>query len=126
VRAAVPGVWLGYTSFGWVGYHDTFPFSTFDQYCGDAFFPQVYWTDRGVTWTSGLTQALDMIQSAGLQAPVWVIQSNDDTPSGVSPSTADLDAFFAQAGVYSSLWELPSASAPAKLDQLDQLTFANP
>src|SRR5262249_32705154 len=30
IRSAVPGVWLGYTSFGWVGYHDTLPFPTFD------------------------------------------------------------------------------------------------
>jgi hypothetical protein len=126
IRSAVPGVWLGYTSFGWVGYHDTLPFSTFDQYCGDAFFPQVYWTDRGVSWQSGLTQALDMIHTANLKAPVWVIQSNDDTPSGSSPSAADLNAFFAQAGVYSSLWELPSSSAPTKLSQLDSLAWSNP
>jgi len=126
IRSAVPGVWLGYTSFGWVGYHSTLPFSTFDQYCGDGFFPQVYWSDRGVTWQYGLTQALDMITAANLQAPVWVIQSNDDTPSGVSPSTADLNAFFAQAGIYSSLWELPSSSVPAKLSQLDSLDWPNP
>jgi hypothetical protein len=126
IRAAVPGVWLGYTSFGWVGYHSTLPFSTFDRYCGDAFFPQVYWSDRGVTWQSGLTQALDMIQSANLQAPVWVIQSNDDTPSNVSPTTSDLNAFFAQAGIYSSLWELPSSSAAPKLTQLDSLDWPNP
>ena len=26
IRSRVPGVWLGYTSFGWVGYHSNFPF----------------------------------------------------------------------------------------------------
>jgi hypothetical protein len=126
IRDKVPGVWLGYTSFGWVGYHGTFPFSTFDQYCGDGFFPQVYWSDRGVTWQYGLTQALQMIQTAKLQAPVWIVQSNDNTPSGVAPTTDDLNAFFAMSGVRSSLWELPSSAAPTKLTQLDSLTWANP
>jgi len=28
IRSRVPGVFLGYTSFGWVGYHGTFPFET--------------------------------------------------------------------------------------------------
>jgi hypothetical protein len=125
IRAAVPGVWLGYTSFGWVGYHGALPFSTFDHDCGDAFFPQVYWSDRGVSWQSGLSQAIAMIQQAGLKAPVWVIQSNDNTPSGGAPATTDLNAFFTKAGMYSSLWELPSATTPNKLAQLDSLDFQN-
>lgn len=125
IRAKAPGVWLGYTSFGWVGYHGPFPWKTFDQYCGDAFFPQVYWTDRGVTWSYGLTQALKMISDAGLKAPVWVIQSNDNTPSGGTASTADLNAFFDQAGIFSSLWELPAKASTAKLTQLDLLHWLN-
>jgi hypothetical protein len=27
-----------------------------------------------------------MLQAAGLQAPVWLVQSNDDTPQGASPA----------------------------------------
>ena len=126
IRAKVPGVFLGYTSFGWVGYHGSFPFDTFDRHCGDAFFPQVYWSDRGVTWTHGYDQAVQMIQAAGLKAPVWIIQSNDDTPARASPSTADLNSFFDKAGVYSSLWEFPSSGAPGKLPQLPLLHWRNP
>jgi hypothetical protein len=125
IRARVPQVWLGYTSFGWVGFHGTFPFKTFDQYCGDAFFPQVYWSDRGVSWSAGLSQAKTQLAAAGLHAPVWMIQSNDDTPSGSAPSTVDLDAFFAQSGGLSSLWEFPAAGLGAKVTQLDNLVWHN-
>jgi len=125
IRAAVPGVWLGYTSFGWVGYHPTFPFGAFDKHCGDAFFPQVYWSDRGVSWSSGHTEAMQMLEAAGLKAPVWLIQSNDDTPQATSPATADLNAFFDLTPPYSSLWEFPSSTESAKLAQLAQLHWKN-
>jgi hypothetical protein len=125
IRAKVPGVWLGYTTFGWVGYHPTFPFKQFDADCGDAFFPQIYWSDRGVTWSYGYTQAMQMISAAGLKAPVWIIQSNDDTPSSTSPSTADLNSFFDQAGHFSSLWELPAAGESSKSTQLSLLHWSN-
>lgn len=125
IRAAVPGVWLGYTSFGWVGYHPTFPFRAFDDSCGDAFFPQVYWSDRGVSWSSGYGEAAQMLQEAHLRAPVWLVQSNDDTPRGVSPATADLNAFFDFTSPYSSLWEFPASVSPAKLSQLAQLHWSN-
>jgi hypothetical protein len=125
IRARVPNVWLGYTSFGWVGYHATLPFSTFDEYCGDGFFPQVYWSDRGVTWSYGYNQALQQIAAAGLHAPVWMIQSNDNTPSGTAPSTADLNAFYAQSGTLSSLWEFPAAGLSSKVTQLSDLNWSN-
>lgn len=125
LRQRVPGLWLGYTSFGWVSYHATFPFSTFDQHCGDAFFPQVYWSDRGVTQTKGYQESLANITAAKLAAPVWMIQSNDDTPSGTAPSTTDLNAFFDTAGPLTSLWEQPAAAATAKLTQLSALHWAN-
>jgi hypothetical protein len=125
IRSAVPGVWLGYTSFGWVGYHPTFPFHAFDRYCGDAFFPQVYWSDRGVSWSSGYAEAMQMLETARLQAPVWLVQSNDDTPQGASPATADLNAFFDLTAPYSSLWEFPSSASPAKLSQLALLHWTN-
>ncbi len=125
IRAKAPGVWLGYTSFGWVGYHASLPFKTFDQYCGDGFFPQVYWSDRGVSWSSGYNQAKQQIAAAGLNAPVWMIQSNDNTPSGAAPSTADLNAFYTASGTYASLWEFPSAGSAAKVAQLADLHWAN-
>lgn len=127
IRSKKKGVWLGYTSFGWVGYHTSFPFKEFDADCGDSFWPQVYYSDRGVSWSYGYTQAIDMIKTMGLKAPVWTIQSNDNvygTSSG--PTTADLNSFFDKAGVLSSLWEFPSSSAPAKLTQLASLHFPNP
>jgi hypothetical protein len=129
IRAKVPGVWLGYTSFGWVGYHTGFPFKAFDTDCGDSAWPQVYYSDRGVTWDgpNGLSQAISMYSAAGLKAPFWPIQSNDDiykTTSG--PTTADLNAFFAKAGPYSSLWEFPAAGLTTKLNQLGALDWKNP
>jgi hypothetical protein len=128
IRAKVPKVWLGYTSFGWVGYHTSFPFTAFDTYCGDSAWPQVYYSDRGVSWDgpSGLSQAISMYNAAGLKAPFWPIQSNDDvfkTSSG--PTTADLNAFFAKAGPYSSLWEFPAAGLSTKLTQLAALNWKN-
>lgn len=129
IRAKVPGVWLGYTSFGWVGYHGAFPFKAFDTYCGDSAWPQVYSSDRGVSWDgpSGLSQALSMYNAAGLKAPLWPIQSNDNvngTQSG--PTTAELNGYFAKAGPYSSLWEFPAAGLTTKLNQLSGLNWTNP
>jgi hypothetical protein len=127
IRAGKSGAWLAYTSFGWVGYHSGLPFKTFDTYCGDAYFPQVYWSDRGVTWSFGYQQAIDQLSAAGLKAPNWLIESNDDvngTSSG--PVTADLNAFFDKAGTRSSLWEFPEASRSEKLAQLVDLHFRNP
>jgi len=78
-----------------------------------------------VSWSSGHTEAMQMLEAAGLKAPVWLIQSNDDTPQGTSPPTADLNAFFDLTAPYSSLWEFPSSTAPAKLTQLAQLHWKN-
>jgi hypothetical protein len=129
IRAKVPGIWLGYTSFGWVGYHTGFPFKSFDTYCGDSAWPQVYYSDRGVTWngTSGLSQAVSMYKAAGLTAPFWPIQSNDDVYNTTAgPTTADLNGFFDQAGAYSSLWEFPASGLTTKLNQLPSLNWKNP
>jgi hypothetical protein len=129
IRAQVPGIWLGYTSFGWVGYHTAFPYTAFDTYCGDSAWPQVYSSDRGVSWNgaSGLSQAISMYKAAGLKAPMWPIQSNDDIyNTSSSPTTADLNGFFTQAGPYSSLWEFPAAGLTTKLNQLSALDWKNP
>jgi hypothetical protein len=129
IRAKAPGVWLAYTSFGWVGYHDNFPFAAFDQYCGDAAFPQVYFSDRGVSWDGpkGLSEAIANYKAANLKAPMWPIGSNDDvygTASG--PTTLALNGFLAAAGPYVSLYEFPSEERPEKLTQLAQLLWPNP
>ena len=129
IRAKVPGVWLGYTSFGWVGFHSGFPFRAFDTYCGDSAWPQVYYSDRGVSWdgASGLSQAKSMYKAAGLTAPFWPIQSNDDVYNTTSsPTSAELNGFFDQAGAYSSLWEFPAAGLTGKLTQLNGLHWNNP
>jgi len=54
---------------------------------------------------------MQMLEAARLQAPVWIVQSNDDTPQGASPATADLNAFFDLTPPYSSLWEFPSSAS---------------
>jgi len=127
IRAAVPGVWLAYTSWGWPQYHTTFPYAAFEADCGDAYFPQVYWSDRGVSWSFGYDDAVKGIKSVGIKSPIWMIQSNDDIyGGGGAPSTANLNAWFDKADYRTSLWELPSKSAPSKLAQLPDLHFKNP
>jgi hypothetical protein len=126
IRAKKPDVWLGYTSFGWVNYHPGFPWAEFDGNCGDAFFPQVYWSDRGVTWKKGYDDAIAALAAKGLKAPVWIAQSNDDiynTTNG--PTTADLNAFFGVAGPRASLWVFPQSQWPDKVTQLADLDWAN-
>lgn len=125
IRQKAPGVWLAYTSFGWAGFHTKFPFSTFDAECGDAAFPQVYFSDRGVDWDFGLKQAFDHYAAAGLKAPMWPITSNDNVlGTKVGPTTASLNAFFDAAGPLTSLWVL--TDVPAKRAQLPELHWANP
>lgn len=129
IRAQAPGVWLGYTSFGWVGLHTAFPFAAFDASCGDSAWPQVYYSDRGVKWDgpSGLDQATAQYKAAGLKAAMWPIQSNDDvTGSTAGPLLTDLNGFFDKAGTYASLWEFPDATKTAKLAQLPSLHWKNP
>jgi hypothetical protein len=120
-------VFLGYTSFGWVGDHKTFPYAAFDRTCGDAFFPQIYWSDRGISESRGYTEAQQMIAEAGLGAMVWPVQSNDlDGRTGNAPRTEDLNAFFDRAGPLSSLWEFPHFDDAVQLEQLAELHWRNP
>jgi hypothetical protein len=128
IRAAVPGVQLGYTSFGWVGYHAALPFAAFDADCGDAAFPQVYYSDRGVSWDgpSGISEARAMYKAAGLKAPMWAIESNDDVKGTTTgPTIADLNGFLDDVGKYASLWEFPAAPRTEKLAQLPSLHWKN-
>lgn len=129
IRAKAPGVWLAYTSFGWMSQHPGFPWKTFDTYCGDASFPQVYFSDRGVSWngTKGLPQTLADYKTFALKAPMWPIGSNDDVyGTSAGPTTSALNAFLAAAGPYTSLYEFPDANRPEKLTQLGQLDWKNP
>ncbi|MFO0674192.1 MAG: hypothetical protein U0235_32020 [Polyangiaceae bacterium] len=129
IRTKAPGVWLAYTSFGWISQHPGFPWKTFDTYCGDAAFPQVYFSDRGVSWngTKGLPQALSDYANAKLKAPLWPIGSNDDVyGTSQGPTTTALNGFLNAAGAYSSLYEFPDAARPEKLTQLAQLDWKNP
>ena len=126
IRAKKPGVWLGFTSFGWVNYHPGFPWKEFDGHCGDGHFPQVYWSDRGIGWKKGYDDAVAAITALGLKAPLWIVQSNDDiynTTDG--PSTADLNAFFGISGPRSSLWVFPQKQWPEKVTQLYDLAWPN-
>lgn len=128
IRAGAPGKFLGYTSFGWIGYHPGVPFKTFDHYCGDGAFPQVYFADRGVSWDGpkGLSQAVDMYKAAGLKAPMWPIFSNDMIyGSTARPTTEALNGAFDKGGPYSSLWELPTKESPEALAQLSLLHWKN-
>jgi hypothetical protein len=122
IRRGAPGSFVGYTSFGWVGYHSTFPYKTFDKYCGDAFLPQVYWSDRGISWSKGYQQAADQIRQTRLKAPVWMATSNDSGSKG-APSTADLSSFFLKSGLFTTLWEYPAKSAKTKHAQLAALPW---
>lgn len=129
IRAKAPGVWLAYTSFGWISQHPGFPWKTFDTYCGDAAFPQVYFSDRGVSWngTKGLPQALSDYANAKLKAPVWPIGSNDDVyGTSQGPTTTALNGFLNAAGAYASLYEFPDAARGEKLAQLSLLDWKNP
>lgn len=129
IRAGAPDTFLAYSSWGWVGYHGGFPFTAFDTYCGDAYFAQVYFSDRGVTWdgSKGLPQALQMYEDEGLKAPLWVAISNDDvSPTTNGPATLDLNDALDAAGPRTSLWEFPGKSWPEKVDQLYQLHWDNP
>ena len=123
IRSNAPGVFLGYTSFGWVGSHSDFPYTAFDQHCGDAFFPQVYWSDFGTTWSNGYATAVSGITKAKLTAPVWMAQSNDSGKNGV-PVAADLNSFFAKAGARTSLWALTAATT-SQYTQLPTLTWTD-
>lgn len=128
IREKMPNLFLGYTSFGWVGSHHEFPYTEFDQYCGDAFMPQIYWGDRkGGDPQKSYRQASAMIRTAKLHAPVWMVQSNGDS-DGIPKrmvSTLKLNTFFSMAGPFSSLWQWPHRKVPKKLAQFAELHLSN-
>jgi hypothetical protein len=114
LRAALPSKQLAYTTFGWLSPNKTFPYSTFDRYCGDAFLPQVYWA---FGWPGGVRASLDRLRKdvahLGLRAPVWPVQSNER-----DPAAADLELFFQLAGPDASVFYLHAEGTP----QTEKLT----
>ncbi len=121
IRKQAPGVFLGYTSFGWISYHLDFPFEAFDQACGDAFLPQTYWdlwssTTPAKSWATAVKDATNL----GLKAPMWGAQDNE-----MDPSAADLNAFFAVAGPRASLWRWPASDSDPQFKKMQQLNWKN-
>jgi hypothetical protein len=120
IRAGAPGKFLGYTTFGWVGYHTDFPFAQFDQHCGDAFLPQTYWDEWSTGPVGGLNKAVQGAATLGLSAPIWAIQDNYG-----GATVADMNTFFDAAGARSSLWRYPNPSDTSLLAALGQLHWTN-
>ncbi|MFO0616668.1 MAG: hypothetical protein U0414_29010 [Polyangiaceae bacterium] len=93
---------LAYTTFGWLTAHPRFPWKEFDEGCGDAFLPQVYY-DAG--WPGGALGSLEKLErdvlAKGLKAPLWPIQSNE-----WNASVANMNLFFEHAGPDASIFYL--------------------
>jgi hypothetical protein len=125
IRAQAPGVFLGYTSYGWVMYHLNFPYEAFDQGCGDAFLPQTYWDKWTTGPTGGYQKALDGVKYLKLKAPVWAVQDNFGPDDKSSTTTAGLNEFFGVAGPRASLWRWPNPGLKVLNDQLKLLNWKN-
>jgi hypothetical protein len=121
IRKQAPGVFLGYTTFGWISYHLDFPYKAFDQACGDAFLPQVYW-DLWTSTTPAKSYALAVKDAAnlGLKAPMWAAQDNE-----MDPTQANLDAFFAAAGPRANLWRWPNSDSDPQFAKMQKLNWQN-
>jgi len=123
IRALAPGKLLGFSSFGWIAYHPGFPWVEFDQHCSDMHLPQTYWDAwTGVSPTAGYMKAIDGAQGLGLTAPIWAAQDNYEG----TPTSAELNEFFAAAGPFSSLWRWPNPGDTALAQQMTELDWANP
>lgn len=120
IRQKAPGVFLGYTSYGWVMYHTDFPYEAFDQACGDAFLPQTYWDLWSTGPEGGYQKAIDGVQKLKLKAPVWAAQDNYN-----GATVADMDKFFAVAGPHASLWRWPNPKDSAIHAKMVQVKWSN-
>jgi len=109
---------LAYTTFGWLTAHSRFPWKEFDEGCGDAFLPQVYY-DAG--WPGGAAGSLEKlgrdVAAKGLKAPVWPIQSNE-----WNASVANMNLFFELAGPDASIFYLHKEGTK-QTDSLPQVKF---
>jgi len=120
IRNKKPDIFLGFSSYGWIKYHLSFPWKEFDQGAGDAHLPQTYWDLWTTGPTGGYQKAIDGVQYLGLKAPIWAAQDNYG-----GASTAGLNEFFAVAGPWASLWRWPNPSDKALYDQLFKLDWKN-
>ncbi len=122
IRQQAPGVFLGYTSFGWISKHLDFPYEAFDQACGDAFLPQTYWDlwPTSTTPTKTVTTAQTDAANLGLKAPIWAAQDNEQ-----DPAVTGLKQFFTAAGPRASLWRWPNSDTDPQFAKMQQLNWAN-
>jgi len=106
IRQEVKGAFIGFSSYGLVSNHKSLPWKAFDEYCGDAHLPQVYWVYWGGkkgTPDGSVDVALEQIKKMGLKAPVWPAQSSEK-----NPSAEDMNKFFEAAGNMASIWYWPN------------------
>ena len=120
IRQRVPGVFLGYTSYGWVDYHLNFPYAQFDAHCGDAFLPQTYWDEWNTGPVGGLMKGREAYAAHGWHAPVWPVQ---DDYNGAS--VQGMNQYFDAAGPRASLWRWPNPADAAIRNTFGQLHWAN-
>lgn len=118
LRAQIGDRKLAYTTFGWLTAHSRFPWKEFDEGCGDAFLPQVYY-DAG--WPGGALGSLEKlyrdVAAKGLKAPIWPIQSNE-----WNASVANMTLFFEKAGPDASIFYLHKEGTK-QTERMAQLTF---
>lgn len=118
LRADIGDRKLAYTTFGWLTAHPRFPWKEFDDGCGDAFLPQVYY-DAG--WPGGALGSLEKldrdIAAKGLKAPVWPIQSNE-----WNATVANMTLFFDKAGPDASIFYLHKEGTK-QTDSMSKLSF---
>lgn len=124
IRAAAPGKFLGFSSFGWISYHTIFPFKEFDQHCGDAHLPQTYYVFWSITPTQAYQQAVQQAGDLGLTAPIWAVQQNygEGNPDA---TVAEMNEFFDAAGPNSSLFRWPNPGDTSIRNAMNSLHWKN-
>ncbi len=125
IRAKAPGKFLGFSSFGWLSYHTTFPFKEFDQHCGDAHLPQTYYVFWSLTPTQVYNQAVQQAQDMGLTAPIWAAQQNYGENGVADATVAEMNEFFDVAGPRSSLFRWPNPGDTAIRNAMNSLHWQN-
>jgi hypothetical protein len=110
----------GNSELGTPQFFPTYPWKEFDDWCGDATLPQVYFDENGGSYASYHTAwswTVAGYKSLGLKAPIWGMQDNDD-----GASVADQNGFFALAGDRASVFRWPPIGSPL-LEQLEQIRW---
>ncbi len=119
VRALMPDVTIGYTTFALPADHPQFPYVAFNSWC-DFVMPQVYWADAGMSPQTMLTESVQQLSGYGKRifpvgqayAPATITEiaefgagCAEHWTEGVSwwdaqSSTSELQAAVAQVEVY--------------------------